>query len=84
MSNKPQLIQDGTPVTIVCPDCIPPIQLIVLTYKPSNTQYLACQNWPQCAHTQDIPPDIAMRAQGATPLPGLELAQEKGDQPHDP
>lgn len=69
---RPQLhaavkFADGTEAKITCPDCGSPI-LVVRTNNQNGGQFLGCPKWPECKHTQPIPEEWKMRAQGAREL----------------
>ena len=64
-------LPSGMKVNIYCPRCQTPRKLVVRTNRMNDTQFLGCPNWPLCQHTQPIPQDLIMRAQGATELPGF-------------
>ena len=57
-----------------CPEC-PTGQLVVRTNADTQEQFLGCTNWMSaapCKHTESLPIDILLRAQGAPTLPGLD------------
>ena len=64
-------LRDGMQASVFCPRCSPSVKLIVRTNRMNDSQFLACQNWPQCNHTQPVPQDLIMRLHGAIPLPGF-------------
>ncbi len=60
--------KDGLKSTISCSNCGPTVVLIVRTNKQNRSQFLACPNWPDCKHTQEIPESWRMRASGQQQL----------------
>jgi ssDNA-binding Zn-finger/Zn-ribbon topoisomerase 1 len=57
-----------TPViTKVCPEC--GSVLMVRTNRKTDTQFLGCDRWPECKHTEPIPETLLMRLTGAPELP---------------
>ena len=50
-----------------CPKC--GAKNLALRRRADKKEFLACR---RCTHTEDLPPDIAMRLAGATPLPLME------------
>ena len=61
-----------------CPRCGAK-KLAVRKRGSDGKEFLACPRWPHCLHTEDLPPDIAMRRAGATPLPMMEGLFAKPD-----
>lgn len=59
---------NGTKSTISCLNCGPVVVLVVRTNKQNQSQFLACPNWPECRHTQEIPESWHMRAAGQQEL----------------
>lgn len=54
-----------------CPRCETG-QLVIKTNHITRTQFLGCTEYPYCQHTEPLPPDILLRAQGAPTLPGMD------------
>lgn len=51
-----------------CPECGPATNLVVRTNERTKTQFLGCENFPECKHTEEIPTDMAMELMGAKRL----------------
>lgn len=58
-------------VTIPCPEC--GHDLVVRENSRDGSKFLGCEAFPDCKHTQPLPPSFAMREAGAETLPGFEL-----------
>ena len=56
MSNPPPKI------TKLCPDCGHP--LILRTNRQNGSQFLGCQDYPTCKHTEPVPESYLLRLQG--------------------
>lgn len=54
----------------VCPEC--GAAVVERTNKASGDPFWGCSAWPKCTWTQEIPADVWMRRQGASPLPGFD------------
>ena len=52
-----------------CPECAQP--LVVRTNEAVGVDFLGCSRFPDCKHTEPLPPDIEARRQGAPGLPGF-------------
>lgn len=61
-------LQDGKKSAKSCPKCGPASKLIVRTNRKRETNFLGCENWPDCDHTEEIPTDMAMELMGAKRL----------------
>jgi ssDNA-binding Zn-finger/Zn-ribbon topoisomerase 1 len=61
-------MKDNQPVSIICPECIPTVKLIIKTNKRDQSQFLGCPNWPDCDHTEEIPISIKLRERGEKSL----------------
>jgi ssDNA-binding Zn-finger/Zn-ribbon topoisomerase 1 len=42
---------------------------MVRTNRKTETQFLGCDRWPECKHTEPIPETLLMRLTGAPELP---------------
>lgn len=60
--------EENTEAEITCPNCTPPVKLIVKTNRNTDHQFLGCPNWPDCNHTQGIPESWIMRVNGQPQL----------------
>lgn len=54
-----------------CPRCTTG-QMQTRINHDSGEQFLGCSNYPYCKHTEPLPLDVQLRAQGAPTLPGFE------------
>jgi ssDNA-binding Zn-finger/Zn-ribbon topoisomerase 1 len=57
-------LANGKELGISCPNCGHDTLLIVRTTQRTGAQFLGCPNWPDCTHTQEIPIDAQLRANG--------------------
>ena len=57
-------------ITKTCPECGKP--LFVRTNRETGQLFLGCSQYPECDHTEPLPEDLVLRAQGATTFPGME------------
>jgi len=71
MTNKLNL-PENSEVEKYCPNqAHPAVKLVVKTNRKTGYQFLGCPLWPYCAHTENIPEEIKMRASGHPTLPGF-------------
>lgn len=54
-----------------CPRCQMG-QLVIRTNQTTFQEFLGCTEYPFCQHSEPLPPDILLRAQGAPTLPGMD------------
>ncbi len=47
-----------------CPACGSGTKLVVRTNRKSDSQFLGCENFPICTHTEKIPESMYMEAAG--------------------
>lgn len=57
---------DKQAITKVCPDC--GNDLTVRENRHTGSQFIGCQAWPSCTHTEPIPETLRMRLLGAPSL----------------
>jgi 5-methylcytosine-specific restriction endonuclease McrA len=53
-----------------CPECGGELQ--VRKNKATKDEFLGCERWPRCTHTEPVPESVRMRLAGAPILPGFE------------
>ena len=59
-------------IKIPCPECAANgrgiVHLVIRTNKKTGHEFLACPEWPECSHTQNIPESIRMMQSGQPTL----------------
>lgn len=64
---KDQIIFKNNHETLIeCPEC--QAKLLIKTNNLTGHQFLGCPNYPDCRHTQRIPQEWKLRAQGQPEL----------------
>ena len=57
-------------ISKTCPKCTPD-RLVVRVNGDTGEDFLGCENWPECRHTEPLPLDMQLRRAGVAPLPGF-------------
>lgn len=61
-------------IDINCPECLEsgfgPRLMVIRTNRVSGSEFLGCERYPECQHTQPLPEWILMERAGAERLPG--------------
>lgn len=58
-------------IELTCPFCGPGARLVIRTNRASGRDFVGCERWPKCDHTQPLTPYLEAVRRGDPTLPGF-------------
>lgn len=62
--------------SLTCPKCGPATRLVIRKNKRLKTEFLGCENWPECDYTRELPEHVRMEALGQPTLFSVEANKD--------